>query len=67
MTTSTTMTPPSLTTTDLEAAGLTAGQVARLIETRARYSPFREFFNEQEYQRLSFLRWQIEHGQLAQG
>lgn len=67
MTTSTTMTPPSLTTTDLESAGLTAEQVARLIETRARYSPFREFFSEHEYQRLSFLRWQLEHGQIARG
>jgi hypothetical protein len=67
MTTSTTMTPPSVTTTDLKAAGLTASQVARLVETRERYSPFREFFTEREFQRLSFLRWQVEHGQVARG
>jgi hypothetical protein len=67
MTTSTTMTPQPMTTSDLKAAGLTASQVARLIETRERYSPFREFFTEREFQRLSFLRWQVEHGQLARG
>ena len=60
-------TSPSLTTSDLEAAGLTSAQVARLVETRERYSPYHEFFGEREIQRLSFLRWQIEQGRIVPG
>jgi hypothetical protein len=67
MTTSTTMTHPSMTTSDLETAGLTAEQVARLVETRQRHNPIRELVSEREYQRLSFLRWQIEHQQIERG
>ena len=67
MTTSTTMPAPPVTTSDLEAAGLTTVQVARLIYTRKHYNPFREHFSESELQLLSFLRWQIEHGRVERG
>lgn len=67
MTTSTTMTPGPVTTGDLEAAGLTTLEVARLIYTRKHYNPFREHFSESEYQRLSFLRWRVEHGRVERG
>jgi hypothetical protein len=65
MTTSTTMTPRPMTATDLRAAGLTNAQVARLTDARQRYSPYREFFSEREFQRLGFLRWQVEQGLIA--
>ena len=67
MTTSTTMTRPSLTTTDLEASGFVPEQVARLVELREGHSPFREQFSEREYQQLNFLRWQLAHGRLSRG
>lgn len=62
-----TTTRQSMTTSDLKAAGLTRAEVARLVEMRERYSPFRELFNAQEFQRLSFLRWQVEQRQVALG
>jgi hypothetical protein len=59
MTTSTTMTRPSLKTADLVTSGFAIEQIVRLIELREAYSPFREQFNEREYQQLNFLRWRI--------
>lgn len=67
MTTSTTMTRPSLTTADLEDCGLQPDQVARLADLREVYSPFHEHFDEREFQQLNFLRWRIEHGIIASG
>lgn len=65
MATSTTMTPGSVTTSDLKAAGFSKAEVARLVEARACYTPYRELFSKREFQRLSFLRWQIEQGMVA--
>ncbi|HLT20352.1 MAG TPA: hypothetical protein VKZ96_12895 [Thermomicrobiales bacterium] len=54
----------TLTVDDLEAAGFSGEQIARLVETRERYSRFHEFFDERELQRLSFLRWRVEEGHI---
>ncbi|HLT20353.1 MAG TPA: hypothetical protein VKZ96_12900 [Thermomicrobiales bacterium] len=64
MAASTTMTPRSATTSDLKAAGFTTAEVARLVEARACYTPYRELFSKREFQRLSFLRWEVEQGRL---
>ncbi len=59
MTTSTTMTRPSLKTADLVTSGFSVEQIVRLIELREAHSPFREQFSEREYRQLNFLRWRI--------
>jgi hypothetical protein len=65
MTTSTTMTPtPGSATSTLHAAGFTSAEVARLVRARERYTPYRELFTKREFQRLDFLRWQVEQGRI---
>jgi hypothetical protein len=62
--TSATTTPRSLTADDLAEAGFSGEQIARLVETRERYSHFHEYFDERELQRLSFVRWRVEQGHI---
>jgi hypothetical protein len=59
MTPSTMMTQRSMTIDDLEASGVRPEEIKGLIILRESYSPFREHFDEPEFQRLNFLRWRI--------
>ena len=59
----TTTTRPTITS--LRSKGFTSGEIARLKRMRASYDPFRELCeNDQEYQRLSFLKWRYQRGEV---
>ena len=63
------MTATTATTTSrLETAGFTATEIAKLQELRASYNPFKEQCeSNQEFERLNFLKWRYENGQLDRG
>ena len=67
MTTPSTTSLQPVTTSELGAAGLTAGQIARLVEFRRYCNAMPEFFTKREIQHLRFLRWQVERGLLEPG
>lgn len=60
-----TATAATVSTATLPSAGFTSAEIARLEQMRAGYDPFREICEcDQEYQRLSFLKWRYQHGEV---
>ena len=58
--------PRVVGTADLEEAGFTTSQIERLDELKANY-PFLEFTDSiDEWRRLSFLRWRVRQGHIAE-
>jgi hypothetical protein len=60
-----TSTTTGISVATLHDAGFTSGEIARLKRMRASYDPFREMCeSDHEYQRLSFLKWRYQHGEV---
>ncbi len=60
-----TSTTSGISVSTLRGAGFTADEIARLERMRASYDPFREICeSDQEYRRLSFLKWRYQHGEV---
>lgn len=56
----------TLTTADLAGQGFTAAEIDQLQALRTRYDPFREYCeSNHEFERLAFLKWRYQQGQLA--
>lgn len=52
----------------LTSMGFSAEQVRRLVELRERYHPFRDWCeSDEQYRRISFLKWQVEQGRITPG
>jgi len=56
-----------ITVPDLEAHGFTADEITRLQQLKACYNRDREYFeNNAVYERLSFLKWRYQQGEMME-
>lgn len=58
----------SLTVEDLKARRFKKAEIARLVALRERYTPYRELCaSDLEFERLAFLKWRYERGEVNDG
>ncbi|CAN5641379.1 hypothetical protein BH23CHL2_BH23CHL2_21910 [soil metagenome] len=56
-----------ITVQDLEAHGFSAVEISRLQQRKDRYDGFQEYCeSDREYERLCFLKWRYEQGELQE-